>query len=283
MADGRLTGWVGGHCARPVVVHQALAALHDGAPRLIVLGPDGPPDGHADDEADDASAVGGAIVRAPMRCAAQGELQIFVEPFLPRLELVVVGASPVAVALARLGALLDFEVWACDPDAEPTAFPAADRLLRDLDELASQLTPCSCVVVATFGLYDEQAVQLALASPAAYVGLIASRRRLEAMRADLRTAGVPEERLGRLQRPQGLPGRALLPAEIAFSAMAELLGLRRGIDRAGEGVGSPPDEATDPICGMTVQVATARYVTRRAGRTYYFCCAGCQARFEAAE
>ncbi len=271
-ADAKIEGWVGGHCAQPTVVRQSLAALEDGQPRLVVLSPDA--------EVDVRRKSG--VIPVAMTCAGQGELQIFVEPFLPKAELVVVGASPVAQMLARFGSLLDFEVWACDPAADMEMFPDADRLVASLEALKPQLTARSYVVVATFGGYDEAAVQVALESQASYVGLVASSKRMAAIVEYLQEHGVPAGQLQRLKRPLGLPGRALQPAEIAFSVMAALLELRR--ERVGlalEEAPAPRAEAIDPICGMTVDIATAVYKTERGGHTYYFCCAGCQAKFEA--
>ena len=323
LPDGRIQGWVGGHCAQPTVVRQALAALAEATPRLVVLSPDlplvSPADAHGEMSARGAAgdhagagghgeagghrhmgaqgeegahgemsahaeAGGGApgVVRVPMRCAGQGELEIFVEPFLPRVALAIVGVSPVARALARLGTLLDFEVWACAPSADMEVFPEADRLVDGLEALRSHLTARHVVLVATIGEYDEEALQLALAGPAAYVGLIASERRFAAVVEELRARGVSEERVARLKRPKGLPGRALLPAEIAFSAMAELIEVRRRVaGLALEEPAVPRAEATDPICGMTVDVATARYHAERDGQTYYFCSASCLAAFKA--
>ncbi len=271
-ADARLEGWVGGHCAQPAVLRQGLAALADGQPRLVVLSPDAQPDQPMKD----------GVVPVTMTCAGQGELQIFVEPFLPRAGLVVIGASPVARALARLGSIMDFDVWACDPEADMNAFPEADRLVESLDALKPQLTARNYVIVATFGHYDEAALQTALESPASYVGLVASQKRLESVRDYLRERGLAEETLQRLKRPLGLPCRMTKPAEIAFSVMAELLAVRREqVGLSLETAPPPRAEAIDPICGMTVDIATATYKTERNGQMYYFCCAGCQAKFEA--
>ncbi|HEV7129658.1 MAG TPA: XdhC family protein [Ktedonobacterales bacterium] len=280
LPDGQVEGWIGGHCAQPTVVRQALEALADGVPRLIILSPD--------DDPHTSSPPG--VVRLPMRCAGQGELHIFVEPFLPAIELVIAGSSPVAQALAGLGALLGFEVWACDPDADRARFAEADRLVPSLDALKPLLTTRSYVIVATIGIYDEEAAHLALESPASYVGLVASQKRFAEVERYLRERGVAETRLAQLKRPIGTKSRAVLPAEIAFSVMAELLDIRRqrvGLtplapDAGSPALSAPRAEATDPICGMTVDIATARHTSERDGQRYYFCCAGCQRQFEAA-
>lgn len=270
--DGRMEGWVGGHCARPAVIRQSIEALTAGAPRLVVISPD----------VKEPTSLNGGVVKVPMLCAGQGELQVFVEPFLPRTALVVIGESTVARALARFAALLDFEVWVCDPLADMESFPDADRLVASLDALGPQLTERTYVVVATIGEYDEDAVCVALESSASYVGLVASNKRLEAVKVDLGERGLIEEQLARLKRPAGLKSFVIKPEEIAFSVMAELIEARHQGLGALSNLPAQPQrvEAIDPICGMTVDVATARYTSVRDGEVYYFCCAGCKATFE---
>lgn len=274
MAGGEIKGWIGGHCARPAVVREGLAALADGSPRLVVLRPDA-----SKGQREKMTPPG--VVEVPMLCASEGELQVFVEPFLPRIELVVIGASPVARALARLARQLDFEVWACDPEADMELFPDVERLVPSLDALQPQLTARNYVVVATINTYDEDAVRAALESDAGYVGLVASQKRFAVVQAALREQGVSAGRLERLRRPKGLPGPALRPGEIAFSVLAELIEARRQHpDLHPEAPPAPPRaEAIDPICGMTVDIATARFTAERDGQTYYFCCPACRKQF----
>jgi xanthine dehydrogenase accessory factor len=278
LADGVIEGWIGGNCAQPTVIRQGLAALADGLPRLVVLRPDAPDVSGGLPETAELS----GRVEVPMLCASGGELQIFVEPFIPKVEVAVIGASPVAQALVRLGSALDFDVWACDPGARTETFPDANRLVPSLESLRAQLTSRTYVVIATINTYDEDAVKVALESEASYVGIIASRKRFADIQRFLRQDGLAEDRTLRLKRPNGLPGAGLRPGEIAFSVMAELLEERRrhtGITV--EAMPTPRAEAIDPICGMTVDVATARYRTARNGQTFYFCSAGCKASFDA--
>lgn len=272
MPDGTISGWLGGSCVQPVIRRQSLQALADGSPRLVILSPEV--------AANDSPKPG--VVRVPMTCASQGELQVYVEPFLPKIELVVIGDSPVASTLARLAALLGFDVCSCGPDADPGVHAEAGRTVQTLTELVPGLTSRSYVVVATMGSYDEEAIQAVLQGPASYIGLIASLRRLDAVLHTLRQRGLTDDLLARVKRPEGIAANTLVPSEIAFSAMAELLEVRR----QGTGVwalqGVPPPEAIDPICGMAVDIATARYTSERDGQTYYFCAAGCKAAFDAA-
>jgi xanthine dehydrogenase accessory factor len=155
--------------------------------------------------------------------------------------------------------------------------------VQSLDALAPHIAPHSYVLVATMNTYDEEAVEAALKSEASYVGVVASMRRFAAIQAYLADRALSAERIARLKRPKGTAGSARIPGEIAFSVLAELLEARHqrlGLD-VDAPAAAPRATATDPICGMTVDVATARYITERDGQRYYFCCAGCQQAFEA--
>jgi len=261
--DGRASGWVGGACAEPVVAREALAALRDGRPRLVVLVGDG--------GRDPARTEG--IVHYPMTCHSGGTLEIYVEPFLPKPLLVLVGHGPVIETLATLAPSAGYAV---------TVLPG-DDLAGALRGLA--LGPDSSVVVATHGELDEDALTRMLATPAGYISLVASRKRAATIVQTLRSRGVAAERLDRLRAPAGLDIGAVTPEEIAVSILAEVIHARHRrepapVERAPEG---PPSAAVakDPICGMTVEVATARHRSDWAGRAVYFCCRHCQDTFDA--
>jgi xanthine dehydrogenase accessory factor len=84
-ADGAMSGWIGGACATPTVLREARAALEDGRPRLLVLGPAGELDG----------ALRPDVTAVPMACESEGAMELYLEPFLPPPGVVVVGRSPV--------------------------------------------------------------------------------------------------------------------------------------------------------------------------------------------
>src|SRR5215468_11424161 len=92
--DGTIEGWVGGSCAQPVVVREALHALVDGQPRLLRLSKDGPAEGRRAD----------GVLELVMTCHSGGTLEIYVEPHLPAPLLWVAGTTPIASAIASLGA-----------------------------------------------------------------------------------------------------------------------------------------------------------------------------------
>jgi len=137
------------------------------------------------------------------------------------------------------------------------------------------------IVVATQGHYDEAALESALATPAAYVGLVASHRRAESVLGYLRDRGVTDEQSLRVHAPAGLDLGKVAHEEIAVAILAELVQERAaGNLAAAKPAELPTHEAIDPVCGMTVDVATAAYRSTFEDTTYYFCSAGCLSRFE---
>ena len=192
------------------------------------------------------------LVSTEGSCASEGAVEILVEAQLPAPLLAIIGESPAADTLARLAVGID---W---------------RVTRELHEDAD------AVVVATMGRGDEEALAAALAGPAGYVGLVASRKRADAVAATLRSAGVEDDALARLKAPAGLDLGPIRQEEVAVAILAELVAWRH----ARTPVAPPPEEAVDPVCGMTVSLASAETLVHD-GTTYAFCCAGCRARFEA--
>jgi xanthine dehydrogenase accessory factor len=181
---------------------------------------------------------------------------------------------------------MGYSVDAVDPAADRAAFPEADRVFTSLDEpLLRQRAPATgatlAVAIATMGEGDEAAVRAALDLDPVYVGLVASRRRFVAIGDTLLAGGTPAAALGRVKCPAGLDIGAHSPAEIAVSIMAELVQLVHASPEPARTRALPvePGEARDPVCGMMVAVATARHMATHAGRTFYFCCAGCRDRF----
>jgi xanthine dehydrogenase accessory factor len=256
--DGTVEGWVGGACAEPVVVREALDALRDGRPRLIGL--------YGEGRRSPGRAEG--ILDFAMTCHSGGTLEIYVEPYLPIPVLVLVGHGPVVDTLATLGRAAGYAV-AQHADAGGLGGLALDRR--------------ASVVVATHADADEDVLERVLTTGAGYISLVASRRRAAAIVQRLRRRGMPADRLGRFKAPAGLDLGAVTPAEIAISILAEIVQHHRG-DKGTEATIATDaplaTEARDPICGMTVTIATARHRSEAGGRTTYFCCQRCRETFE---
>jgi xanthine dehydrogenase accessory factor len=169
-----------------------------------------------------------------------------------------------------------------DDGGQESDHPGADRVVNSLDFSQASVDVGSFVVVATQGHYDEEALERALATPAAYVALVASHKRAAAVLGYLRDRGVPDNALARVHAPAGLDLGAVAHEEIAVAILAEMVQLKAAGLRAGlpaDAVASRHEEI-DPVCGMAVEVATARHRAVHEGRTYYFCSAGCLQRFQ---
>jgi xanthine dehydrogenase accessory factor len=224
LPDGTISeGWIGGGCARAAVIKAARDALADGRSRLVSVQP---PDALSQ-QGIAANEEQGGVRFARNMCPSQGTMDIFVEPVLPRPQLIVCGSSPVAVAVADFAKRAGFEVTACAPSAEQAAFESVDRRIEGY-ALPVGEAGARYVVVSTQGRGDEAALQAALAIEADYVAFVGSRRKAEALRKALAERGVAAERLARLKAPAGLDLGAITPDEIAISILAEIVALRRG-------------------------------------------------------
>lgn len=269
-ADRVVRGWIGGACAEPTVVREALKAIDEGTPRLLFLGPPEELAAHARD----------GVVSVPIACQSEGALEVYVEPVLPQPQLVSIGRSPAALTLTRLARGLGWRSLAVDDGGSVTGHDA-DVVITSLD--LGDVDERSFVVVATQGHYDEDALERALATPAVYIGLVASAKRARAVLGYLRDRGATDEQLARVHAPAGIDLGHIAADEIAIAIMAEIVRLRAAgkLDvPADVRAPAPRHEEIDPVCGMTVDVTDARYRTTHDGRTVYLCSAGCLDAFE---
>jgi xanthine dehydrogenase accessory factor len=231
LPDGTISeGWIGGGCARAAVLKAAKESLADGKVKLVSIQP-------ADLLAELGVAPGEekhGTRFARNTCPSQGTMDIFVEPVLPRPEIVVCGSSPVAVAVADLGRRLGFAMTACAPATEQAAFADVERRIEGF-ALPVTREGTRYIVVSTQSRGDEAALQSALSVDADYVAFVGSRRKAETLKAKLRDRGVDPARIAALKAPAGLDLGAITPEEIALSILAEIVALRRKGQREMQG------------------------------------------------
>jgi xanthine dehydrogenase accessory factor len=223
LPDGTISeGWIGGGCARAAVLKAARDALADGKSRLVSVQP---PDlldqqGHSSGEEE------GGVRFANNMCPSQGTMDIFVEPVLPRAQVIICGSSPVAIAVADFAKRAGFAVTGCAPADEQAAFGDIDRRIEGyalpVDEPGSRY-----IVISTQGKGDEPALLAALAVDADYIAFVGSRKKAEALKSSLAARGISEERLAKLKAPAGLDLGAITPEEIAISILAEIVAVQR--------------------------------------------------------
>ena len=222
LADGTMEGFVGGTCAESTVRAQAMALLDSQESLLLRITP-----------TPEASSPGKLTVHNP--CLSGGTLEIFLEPVVPAPRLVVVGTSPTAHAIIRLSAGLGYVATSWDGAVPPDA---------------------AAVIVASHGHDEEEALVAALRADTPYVGLVASRKRAEAVLAAL---GLCPSLTARVHSPAGIDIGARTAEEVALSILAEFVASRP--QPSGRSIvvddGAPVDTAVDPVCGMAVATVEA--------------------------
>ncbi len=280
-ADGKMWGWIGGGCAQPVVIKEALKALADGKPRLVRISPTAAPED--------------GIVDYTMTCHSGGTLDIYIEPVLPKPHILIFGRSPLAQTLARLGKTVGYRISVVACGADQEQFPDVDLLRADSNLGELKIGRETFIVVSTQGEGDEEALEQAARTNAAYVAFVASKVKAQKVFEYLREADVPSERVSQIRAPAGLDIHASTPEEIAVSILAEIIQLRgnRAKPVAESKKSALPvlnlpvlhlpvlnKEARDPVCGMLVNVSGAKYKSEHNASEVYFCCAGCKQAFD---
>ena len=301
-AQGELIGWIGGGCAQPAVLDTAKKALKDGQSRLIRVSPN--KGGNVEE----------GIIDFGMTCHSGGTLDIFIDPVIPRPALLIIGASPVAQTLSALAHRAGFAVHVAFPDADAEMFPDAVEIIDGLalTPLTQRVPPL--LVVATQGKRDEAGLEAALQLGSPYVAFVASARKADKLKANLKARGLDPLRVDAICAPAGVEIGAVTPEEIAVSVLAGLIQMHRGgvpVASAGSSevvgaestggccssdvelpataaqtggcCGGDTDSATtgvDPVCGMQVEIEGAAFVAAYEGQSYWFCCRGCQQAFE---
>ncbi|UYY83308.1 XdhC family protein [Arthrobacter sp. YA7-1] len=261
LANGDIDGFLGGTCVEASVREYGLQTLSKHEPLLLRVVP-GEPSRTREEGA----------VEVANPCLSGGAVEIFLEPHMPAPRVVVVGATPVAQALAALGAILDLDMELSDGTAaEPRADDAA-------------------LIVASQGRDEEPALEAALRLGVPYVALVASRTRGAAVLASL---DVDDDERAQVHSPAGLLLGGRTPAEIALSILAELVSVRHlgrsaaaaetetadPVPASAEPASAEPASAVDPVCGMSVAAVESTLHAEHAGTTYYFCSAGCRRAF----
>ncbi|HEV3423105.1 MAG TPA: XdhC family protein [Paraburkholderia sp.] len=292
--NGELHGWIGGGCSRAIVIQAAQQAIRLGHPKRVRISNEpGTPE-------DDVEAHA-------MPCASNGAIELFIQPTVPAPSVLVLGSTPTALEACVLAQRVGLRVCAAATVTAPFAALGLSPVMQGFDAAAFDRLKPQLILVATQGDSDEEALEAALRSTAAAVLLVASRRKADMLRDAMRARGIPAQRLAALHAPAGPSIHAHTPQEIALGAVAGLVALRHDLKQAAlasETLGASHDEAVaelppcesmasvalpgagaryvDPVCGMAVEIASAKHVIERGGQRVYFCCNGCKVEFERA-
>jgi xanthine dehydrogenase accessory factor len=286
-ANGEMKGFVGGHCTRDLVIDQAKKCLSTGESKLVLVTPQPP------------SNVDEGVTVLPMTCASEGTVELFLEPKNVDPLLVIVGDSPIALALAELAPRFSLTPRRIALEGAQPSAEGPVAMLRSQLRLHSNAPAYG--VVATMGLYDVDGLLAVASLPLHYLGLVVSPKRWSRLREDLAEAGASSDFLDFVTAPAGLDIGAVGPQEIALSILAQIVERRRRNASAlwdgpaaewANVPGSSPShcspvtvsqevsqEVIDPVCGMTVDLAKTPYRLELNGTVYGFCCGGCRDRF----
>jgi xanthine dehydrogenase accessory factor len=216
-SNGQTSGTIGGGELESRVISEALQAMGGGKPRLLTYT-------MSDPERGDPGVCG-------------GQLQIYIEPIRPKDKLVIIGAGHVGKEIAHLASWLGFHVIVnddrqqyCNAELIPDGNEFYPVPINELPKLID-ITTSTYIVMPTRNIeVDLEGLPVLLGTPAAYIGVIGSRRRWATTRKKLIEMGVAEEKIARIRSPMGLNLKAEKPEEIALSIMAEILMLQRGGD-----------------------------------------------------
>ncbi|UCC77667.1 MAG: XdhC family protein [Anaerolineales bacterium] len=227
-ADGSTVGTIGGGAMEASAVTDAKEALRSKQSRVTEYSLRGEGEGEL-------GVCGGAA-------------KVFIEVLQLKPTLLIAGGGHVAEPLAELGQMLGFRTVVVDdrPEfANRERFPHADRLVvAPFDALLSEteITAHTYVVIVTRGhQYDSIVLRQVLTRPAAYVGMIGSRRKVRTVFERLLSEGVPREKLAEVYTPIGLRTQGQTPVEIALSIMAEIVLVQHG------GSGEPLSWRDNPL------------------------------------
>lgn len=255
-ADGRMEGFIGGSAAADIVREAALETLKTGEARLLTID--------------------------PMPGTREGAVDVYIEPELARPYFFIAGATPVARALAQLAPRLDFTVVQFAQAEEHTNADALSDVAavdiaeidRYLQALKEDVRSSSAAVAASQANYDEPALIAFLKHRIGFIALLANVQRGRNVMEQLAQRRVAPADLSRVHYPAGLDIGAQRPGDVAISILAQVIAERRA-------PAFYPATALDPVCGMSVEVASSRDRAEFNGRTYYFCGSHCSSAFAA--
>ncbi len=213
--DGSITGTIGGGCVEAEVWQAAREVMESEKPRTLSFNLNNNP-------------------RYDTGLVCGGTLEVFIEPILPVSQLYLFGAGHVALNLYKVARIAGFDVTVVD-DRESYAnrerFPEAHEIYADdFEKAMAALAPGenSFVVIVTRGHRDDMRVlRWAVGTPARYIGMIGSKRKVIAIYKELQKEGIARAKLERVHAPVGLDIGAVTPEEIAVSIVAEMIAVRR--------------------------------------------------------
>lgn len=216
LEDGRIFGSVGGGCLEAEVWQEAMKAIAEEKPRNV----------HFDLTGKDAEESG-------MICG--GVMDLYIEPVVPTPQVFIFGGGHISLYVSKISAMAGFEVVVIDDRpqfASRERFPEAQEVIAEEFPFVFpklRVNPSSYLVIVTRGhAYDQEVLEWAVGTPAKYIGMIGSRRKIQTVYSGLKEKGIAAEKLKSVHAPIGLNIAAVTPEEIAVAIVAEMIAVRRG-------------------------------------------------------
>lgn len=275
---GEILGWVGGGCVKGIVIKEAEDAMKSGKARIVVIGNSILPSKKE------------GVMEYKMTCQSEGTVEIFIEPVLPQPHLVVLGKTAIAKSLVKLAHAAGYRVTGVAQNANLQTYEKVDELITQMNLANVKTTPATFIVVATQGEQDEKALEEALKKDSAYVGFVASRKKMTSVANFLIDAGIDENLVSTIKSPAGIDIKAKSADEVAISILAETIQLRNSspqlgsfeqFDRSKADAGTAPKYYINPVCAIPVDMNNPKHIIEYEGEKVYFCCDGCKVKFEA--
>jgi len=212
-SDGTTEGTIGGGCVETEVAAQGLKLLKEGEKGVHV---------------NSYSLVEEELDGVGMNCG--GKIDVAIEIIEPTPKLVIIGSGHLAQALSRIAKMLDFDIAVLDPMVRKESFPEATQVIAEFADKGLpkiHVDKSTYIVILTRHKDDVPALRSSLKTSAAYIGMIASRRRAALVFNQALKKGVIEKDLERVYSPVGLDIGADTPEEIAISILGEIIKIRR--------------------------------------------------------
>jgi len=273
-SDGKIHGWIGGGCTRGIVLKEALLSLQDHKSRYVSINNNPQPTTFSNTKV------------YSMTCQSGGEVEVYIEPVLPKPQLVIFGSSHIGMAICKVAKSMDYRVTAVMSSADQTVYPSADDVISTSEYEASESTKGSYAIVCTQGEGDVPALLKALEMDTEYIAFVASRMKAQSIFTDLRKHSITFDQLKKIKTPAGIDIGGKLAEEVAISILAEIIQHFRSDDASGQDKSEvlsamPNDDFyINPVCKIPIQKSTAKYVLQHNGESVYFCCDGCKVSFE---
>lgn len=268
-ADGQIHGWIGGGCTKGIVLKEALLALQEEKPRLVSISPDEQPEFFRD------------VKTYNMNCQSEGAVDVYIEPVLPKPNLIIFGSSHIAMALAKIARAMNYYVIAVMHQPDASNFPTANQIERMDAFNSNNLADNSYVVVCTQGEGDAEALEKAIALQSPYLSFVSSRKKASTIFNELLAKGILHSNFKHLKTPAGLDIGAKLPEEVAISILAQIIQTFRNAEKLTEDITlNSGVYYMNPVCNLPIHKSSAKYVIEHNGESVYFCCDGCKSKFE---